>query len=262
MSTTYEGGHAKNLASLQKLIQLCTDIGVPYNPVPADIKITGLTALFTSTDAAHTSVKTNYNDWKNATNSRELAFKPLPALTTQLLSILQSSTSVQQTIDDFVTLAHKMRGESSKLTKADASVQSARSTNTNAVVEPVPDPSPTKSNSQRSFDNMIEHFDKMVKLLASVPAYNPNENPLKVATLTAQLASLKTLNNAANDAYYKLSLARIARNKAFYAADTGMLDVARRVKSYVKGKFGASSQEYKAIVKIKFVRVITVKKAK
>ena len=265
MNTTYDSSHAKNVASLQKLIQLYTDIGAAYSPVPADIKITGLNSLFTNADAALTTVKNTYNDWKNATNSRDIAFKVLPGLSTQLLGLLESSGPVQQTVDDFISLANKMRGEGSRLIKSKAAKKAVDpETSTIPPTEPpaeVKEPV-THSTSQRSFDNMIEHFDKMIKLLISVPAYNPSETQFKVATLTTQLATLKTLNNTANDAYYKWSLARINRNKIFYGDITGMLDIVRKSKSYIKGKFGAGSQEYKAALNIKFYRVIPKKKAK
>lgn len=259
MSKINESGHVRNLASLQKLILLCTDIGIPYNPVTNNIKIPALNALYTNADNALTAVKNNFTDWKNATNAREIAFKPLAALSTQLLGILQSCGTSTQTIDDFVSLVKKMRGDASKISDPVVPVQAMPNPNPDPPVEITP---VHRSTSQLSFDNMLEHLDKMIKLLASVPAYNPNEVPLKVVTLTAQLASLKTLNSAANDAYAKLTLARINRNKFFYADQSGMLDIARNVKSYMKGKFGASSQEYKKAAAIRFVRVVAKKKAK
>lgn len=263
---SYESGHVRNLASLQKLTLLCTNFGVAYNPAPVNIKVAGLNTLYTNADNALTAVKNTKNDWKNATNAREIAFAPLSALSTQLLGILQSSGASKQTVKDFVSLTHKMRGERAKLTKADAGKVEDAGNSTQALplpTDPPPVVAPVKhSVSQRSYDNIIEHFDKMIKLLATVPAYNPNELPLKIVTLQALLASLKTVNSVANDAYSKFQLARLNRNKFFYADETGMLDIARNVKNYVKGKFGASSQEYKSANAIRFVRVIKKKEAK
>jgi len=267
MSSTQEGGHARNVAALQKLIQLYTQFGTSYSPTSSDITLTALNALYTNANGALTTLKDKYNDWKNATNAREIAFSPLRNLAGQLYHILESSGANKQTLEDFLFLVHKMRGE--RITKAEESKEAEKTianpeTETTIPVDPPVEVNVPliKSSSQQSFDNMVEHFDKMIKLLASVPAYVPGENVFKVTTLTAQLASLRTANNNANDAYVKMVLARISRNKIFYGEATGVLDISRKSKSYIKAKFGTSSQEYKAACRIKFVRIIPVRKAK
>ena len=267
MSTIYEGGHARNVAALQKLIQLYTQFGASYSPTTSNITLTALNTLHTNANGTITSVKNTYNDWKNATNTREIAFSPLKNLATQLYNVLQSSGANKQTLADFLALVHKMRGE--RTSKNDPVGEAEKVVGNPSSPAAAPNDPPaevtlpvTKSNAQLSFDNMVEHFDKMIKLLATVPSYAPNENAFKVTTLNTQLASLRTVNNSANDAYIKWVIARISRNKIFYGETTGMLDIARKSKSYVKAKFGSSSQEYKAASAIKFVRVISVRKAR
>lgn len=261
MSTTYEGGHAKNVAALQKLIQLYTQFGTGYSPATPEITLTALNTLYTNANGALTNVKNTYNDWKNATNAREIAFSPLKNLATQLYNILQSSGANKQTLADFLSLVHKIRGE--KIPKSEPPAKETEKAANLPNDPPVEVTVPlTKSSAQLSFDNMVEHFDKMIKLLATVPSYAPVENAFKVATLNAQLVSLRTINNTANDAYLKLVMARISRNKIFYGENTGILEIARKSKSYVKAKFGSASQEYKAASSIKFSRVLSVRKAK
>ena len=46
--------------------------------------------------------------------------------------------------------------------------------------EPVVDTPKTISNSQRSYDSIIEHFSKMIAILTTEPSYVPNENDLKI----------------------------------------------------------------------------------
>ena len=48
----------------------------------------------------------------------------------------------------------------------------------------------TISTSQQSFDNKLQHLEKMIMILQSVPSYNPNEVPYKVASLQTQLTNL------------------------------------------------------------------------
>ncbi|MBK9285682.1 MAG: hypothetical protein IPM51_15390 [Sphingobacteriaceae bacterium] len=102
----------------------------------------------------------------------------------------------------------------------------------------------------------------MILLLQSVPSYTPNEPTLQVAGLQTLLNNLTSLNNAANVSYANLKSARIARNLTFYANDTGMLDRVRRAKAYIKSIYGASSQQFIAANEIKFIRVVSKKKAK
>ena len=96
----------------------------------------------------------------------------------------------------------------------------------------------------------------MVLILVSVPSYNPNEVSFKVASLQTQLTNLTTLNNAANTSYANLKAARIDRNAVFYTKGTGMLDLVKLAKAYIKSIFGASSAQYHAASSLKFVRVI------
>ncbi|HOG44769.1 MAG TPA: SpoIIE family protein phosphatase, partial [bacterium] len=63
---------------------------------------------------------------------------------------------------------------------------------------------------------------------------------LKVVTLTAQLAALKTANTNVTNAYTAVSNARIARNKTLYKDKTGLYDPNRRInietRQYTKDK--------------------------
>jgi len=252
MSTFIESGHAKNTANFDHLIALLLTYGTNYTPSTANLAIANLQTVLSNAQGALTTVKNEYNGWKNATNGREIAFEPLKGLSTRLLNTLVSVGANQQTIKDYKTLNAKVQG--SKLTKADSGIVAEPSEDlSNKTTLPV---KKTVSVSQQSFDNLIEHYDKIIKLLASVPAYNPSETALKVATLQTMLASLKTLNSAAYTSYAKVSNARIARNKILYENPDALIVLAKAVKAYIKGKFGATSPEYGQVSSIKFVKVV------
>lgn len=260
MSSYYETGHIKNGANLLKLNQTVATFGATYNPSNNAIKLAALGTLATTANIKLSDVSTNYTNWKNATNSRELAFDPLRKEVTQILGALQSLGVPQQTIDDFVFQVNKFRSSGSKLTKADAGI--ADPTATEKTTDPNAEPdAKTISTSQQSFDNLIQHFQKMILILQSVASYNPNETAFKIVSLQTQFTNLNTLNNAANTSYATLKNARIQRNLFFYAKDTGALDIVKQVKAYVKSVYGASSQQYIAINAIKFTRVVSKKTA-
>ncbi|MBP9932909.1 MAG: hypothetical protein KBF25_04390 [Chitinophagaceae bacterium] len=111
------------------------------------------------------------------------------------------------------------------------------------------------SASQQSYDQLIEHFTKLIELLKTEPTYTPNETELKITTLTTQLAGLKTANtNVTNAAYTAVSNAPISRDKTLYKDTTGLHDITGDVKNYVKSLFGATASEYKQKSKIKFAK--------
>ncbi|MES2761853.1 MAG: hypothetical protein V4677_06590 [Bacteroidota bacterium] len=255
MSNYFETGHAKNAANLLKLNQLIATFGAAYNPSNVAIKLTGLGTLHTNANAKLSAVNSSFTTWKNATNTRELAFDPLTKLATQIFGSLQSLGVAQQTIDDFESLVKKFRSKGSKLTKADSGIADTTPEEKAALPASEEIEVKTISTSQQSFDNKLQHFEKMILLLQSVPSYNPNEVAYKVATLQTQLAALVTANNAANTSYAGVKLTRIDRNTFFYAKNTGLLDIVKQAKSYIKSIYGATSPQYYAARDIKFARV-------
>lgn len=242
----------KNTANFEHLITLLQTYGSNYNPSTSALAISNLSSVLSQAQADLNAVKDKYNDWKNATNNREIAFEPLKSLSTRLYNTLLSCGVAEQTVNDYKTINRKMQGRHSKLTKADSGklINPEDANSDSGEIKKV------VSTSQRSFDNQIEHFDKIIKLLASESLFATNENDLQVSTLQTQLTNLQNLNSTAFNSYALLSNARIERNKTLYDEPNGLIYLARGVKAYIKGKFGADSPEYAQVSSIKFVRVI------
>ena len=89
-------------------------------------------------------------------------------------------------------------------------------------------------------------------LLNSIPEYNPNEEELKISTLTALYEDLKAKNTAVVETTTPLSNARIARNDIMYKPLLGLVDISFDTKVYIKSLFGASSPQYKQVSKLEF----------
>jgi hypothetical protein len=111
------------------------------------------------------------------------------------------------------------------------------------------------SSSQMSYDNRLDNFDKLIKLLTSVTLYAPNESDLKVTALATLYTDLKAKNSAVVTATTPLSNARISRNDLLYKSNTGMIDIALDTKTYIKSLFGATSPQYKQVSKLEFKAV-------
>jgi len=238
MPSTSETGHAKNVANFEDFISFVTAYGATYNPSKASIKLANLNAIFTQAKADITNVMNKTVVFNNTSNVRATSFEPLQKLSTRLVQALASTDATSELIKDAKAVNRKLQGKRAKATETP--------TDPNA---PAPN---TISASQQSYDQLIEHFSKLIEILKSEPTYTPNETDLKITTLTAQLTALKTANTNVTNAYTAISNARIARDKTLYKEKTGMYDVTLDVKNYVKSLYGISSPEFKQLSKIKF----------
>jgi hypothetical protein len=244
MASTTETGHAKNAATFEDLISFCTGYGASYNPSKAALKIPALTTQLTAANAALQAVKTAKTAYDNATNAREISFKPMKSLATKIVSALAATEAADQTVDDVKTTNMKIQGRRAVKVEKPSAEALAKG------AEPVK----TASTSQQSYDKMIDHFAQLIATLAAEPKYLPNENELKLTALNTLLTDFKTKNTAVINATTAASNARIARDKALYAETTGLADTALDVKTYVKSVFGASSPQYKQVSGLKFTK--------
>jgi hypothetical protein len=216
MASTIETGHAINVATFEDLISFCTGYGATYNPSKATLKIPAMTTQLTAANAALQAVKVAKTAYDNATNAREIAFKPFKPLATKIINGLAATEATAQTIDDVKSINFKIQGRRAKtVEKPDAK----------ALAEGA-EPVKTASTSQQSYDKMIDHFAQLIATLTAEPKYLPNENELKVATHNTMLTDNRAKNTAVINATTALSNARIARDKALYAEAVGMVDTA------------------------------------
>jgi hypothetical protein len=102
------------------------------------------------------------------------------------------------------------------------------------------------------FEDRINHFQELIQLLESQPAYAPNETDLQTTALNTLLTNMQTKNSAAITSYVPLDNKRIARDNVLYNDTTGLVERALDVKKYVKSAFGAESTQYDQIKGLQF----------
>lgn len=244
MASTSETGHAKNVANLGVLNSKIFSFGTSYNPPKQAIKLAALQALETSAANSISQTNTTLAALKNASAAREVAFDPLSALTTRVLNFLKSSDTSEQVDENAKSIVRKIQGARASKKTTTATQDAAQATEAKETR--------TNSSSQMSYDSRLDNFDKLIKLVASIPQYAPNEADLKVATLTGVYNDLKAKNTAVVSANAVWSNARISRDGVLYKENTGLCDVAMDAKNYIKSVFGSSSSQYKEVSKIKF----------
>lgn len=240
MASTSEVGHAKNVANFHDLISFCQGYGTAYNPSKASLKIPQLQTLENAAQNSIASViplRTAYND---AVNARIQEFAGVRKLCTRLINALQATDASKEKIADAKTYNKKIQG--GKATAPQTPV---------APDAPAPN---TISNSQQSYDQLIQHFTGLISVLQSEPSYTPNENELMIDNLNDKLAAITQKNAAISDAYTAVDNSRISRNNTLYNDTTGIVATANEVKKYIKSIYGATSPQYAQVSALKFTK--------
>jgi len=247
MASTSESGHAKNLANFEKLISYCAGYGANYNPSNENIRLVALNALLADSRSAVDNVNLALPPYSNATAAREVAFKTLRPFATRVLNALKATTTTQQVDDNARTLVLKIQGRRAtpKLSEEEKKALTEQGKEHKEI-----------SSSQLSFDNRLENLDRLIKLLKTIPQYNPNEEDLKTDALETYFSSLQKANKDVLAVTPSLSNARIERNNIMYGELTGLTDIAQDVKLYIKSLYGASSPIFKQVSGLEFKRVL------
>lgn len=246
MASTSESGHNKNAINFDTLIFICTSLGTSYNPAKTSLKIPALQTQATATKNSLTAVNTLTSTYKNAVSARINAFKAFDKLITRINNALKASDTNKQLEETAQTIIRKLQGrratprktEEEKKTAMDAGIE------INEI-----------SSSQMSYDNRLDNFDKLIKLLSSIPQYVPNEADLKTTSLIALYNDLKAKNLSVVNSNVSLSNARITRNEIMYKENSGLVNISIDIKTYIKSVFGATSPQYKQVSNLKFVKL-------
>ncbi len=228
-------GHVKNVAGFEFLITFCTAYGAAYKPSREALQLTHLNTVLESAKAALAECKTREIAYDNVVDARIMAFKNVRKLATQVYNALVVSGVSPKIVDAAKTINRKVQG--SRPTKADDAEGR------------------TVSSSKQGFDERVDQLSALVELVKTQPEYQPNEDALKVESLTAVLTQLRQANGSVAAPYTAWSSSRIRRDDLLYAPDTGLVDLALAVKNYVKSVYGAKSPEYGQVKGIPFRRI-------
>ena len=243
MATTSETGHSKNVANFDQLISTIVGYGPDYNPTKNSLKPESLQSTSVNAKKAIDAVNETLPVYNNAIAAREMAFGPLSKLATRIMNALKATDTPAPVIDNALTFVRKLQGRRAnpKKTEEEKNALLARGVK---VKE--------RSASQMGYNNRIDTFDRLIKLLISLPQYTPNETDLQNASLLALLNDLKAKNEAAVAATTPLSNARLSRNNILYSENSGLVDTAMNSKAYIKSLFGATSPQYKLVTILTF----------
>ena len=240
MSSQSEVGHAKNVANLQKLTEQVNVYSL-YNPPVDNIKVANLQTLYTTASTKLNEVEDKRNSNKNAITLRQSAFENLKSTCTKIINHLGILGLPQGTIDQAKSLNRLIQGGQKKAT---------------TPPEERKEETRTVSTSRQSYTQQAENFGILLQLLSTIPAYNPNEDDLKLTNLETYKNSLVSSTQSVDQTEAELNNKLIERDQLLYADGTGLYSIAQNVKKYVKSLYGATSTEYSNVSAIKFTSPI------
>jgi hypothetical protein len=240
MASTFETGHVKNMNNLENLIKICSEFGSAYNPSKSSLQIASLSQLLTDAKAAINTVNQKLITYNNTVHDRQLKFEKLRKIATRIIYALEITDANKMNLENAKSLKKKILGvRIGKVAPPAPPVEGS--------TEPEKKPNST---AQTSYGQLVDHFSKLIILLQSEPTYNPNENDLKIASLTSFLEELTLANSDALGAEAILRTERIHRNELFYTSNNCLFETVTDAKKYVKSIFGVSSVEYKQLTSI------------
>jgi len=242
--STREPRHVENVDNFSILVSKLLTFGSNYNPSNHALTIENLLTVKTQGKLVIDAVSTAEMNNKNAISSRTYSFELFDGLVTRIANTVKICGAKSMTVEQILGIIREIRGKRVSDKLSDTEVEATKVNG--AGVRQV-----TKHNS--SMKMKTENFGKLVQLLSITPEYNPNEDDLKVNTLLSKLSELKLMNEAVDESDVKLDNARASRNKVMYSEGTGLVDIAKATKMYVKALYGADSNEYAQVSGISFI---------
>ncbi|MCK7590079.1 hypothetical protein M0G43_05810 [Subsaxibacter sp. CAU 1640] len=228
-----ETGNATVVFNFELLIAAAIGFDTKYNPSSPLLKVLYMQTLFTDAQLALSRVNDEFNALKRALDSRHALYEGMLLLATRMMGELRSCGATKSTIEKAETYKRAIDGR--RAHKIDP-------TSSDKVI----------SASHTSFANRALNFDGLIGVCELEPLYNPSEVPLQIVSLKSYLADMRAANSAAVTTQASLTNARTDRNKLLYTPGTGLVDIAKAAKEYVKAVFGYKSPEYNQVKHIKF----------
>jgi hypothetical protein len=241
---TSKTGHEQNVTNAD---ELKTRVVTFENFLPPRQELTeqSLTQLNGRADTAMTNVVLAENVVSNAITERRLAFDDLDKIVTSAINALRICGAPEQTVTQAEVLVRELRGKRASEKLSDEEIEALKAEGKEVNQN-------TLHNS--SFTSIAETFGKFASFLGTVTQYNPNETNITKAALTTKAVVLKAVNQTMATATAALDAARIARDVVLYTEKSGLVDICKDVKLYVKSAYGSDSPQYKSISDLSFTR--------
>ncbi|QQS03898.1 MAG: hypothetical protein IPK50_16585 [Fibrobacterota bacterium] len=243
---TTETGHARNVTNFVELVSTCESFGSAYQPARPSLKIEGLRALRDESIAAVDAYQVANAAWCAAVVDRANAFEEFGPKITRINNAIKASESSERLDDRIALVVRRLRGARSSAAVAPQA---------EIAVEPTDPAVPAKKSnsvSHTAFADRLIDLGQLLKFIAEIPAYAPNEADMSLASLEAWRQDLTAKTKSVSDRQLALTAARSARDKTLYQPAKGLVDTAADTKSYIRSVYGNASSEAKHLATLNF----------
>ena len=207
-----------------------------YSPPDPKFTLGALGTALSNADAANTLVTERRAPYQDDVDDRQALIKAISPLVTQSLAHVKSNTAWAKRYDAVKKAADKVRGIRPKPPKKSA--------------DPEPDKK-TRESGERSFVEIAAHFKAYIARLAALPGYLPTDDAIKLPALEATWLQLDDLNQSVSS--LSQALADAVRDRAdAYTGEGGLKFVFDGVKTSVKGQYGQSSPNTRAVTAMRW----------
>lgn len=241
MSSVSEKGYAMVAAHFDELLEAV--LTIKYEPSPERLKIEFMKVLSGNYKTVLNDLNKTLAAFRAAVDAREPAFEVMNRLASRIMNILKSLNLPEETIETCKQIVRKILGQRAKPKRS--LEQIAKDAAAGIEIREI-------SSSQRSYDNQLANFIMLYEQLNNIPDFTPNETELKKETIKMMIDDLRRKNEAVVSARAAIKDARAKRDNLLNKKGTGLVDVARDAKAYIKGAFGPSSSEFKKVQKLEF----------
>jgi len=222
-----------------------TNFGPSYNPSRQDLTVAGLTQTHQfGQRAINAFIAAKINN-QNAIFERKVAFKGFNVFITSSINAIIISGASIPVVEHAESLVRDLRGIRSKAKFSDEYIAAAKESGKEIKQNVL---------HKSMYDRKIDKFSELILFIVTIPQYKPNEPELTIDGLNARLNTIRTKHKEVKLTDAALSATRNLRKEALNADVTGLVNVGKSVKLYVKSVYGVNSTQYKEISNIPFVK--------
>lgn len=233
MAASNATAHVMIVESLRDIISSCKKIGRSYDPEYPEIRIPALESQLALTEYHQQVVKDKVNAFYQISNDRTALYASLPALCNRLLLILADMPMPADTFRKATAINVIIQETRLYKNFSIAQYEAQAGTGTNAL-------------QGRSYEQLEQYFAQLVDIVATFGnTYQPMEMELQYAELCHYQARLAQSNKLILQALAEVNMARQQRNELLPVLTATHRQLHKKVHTYLRKNFGASSWQFR-----------------
>lgn len=238
-----ERTHAKNGEYTHIVNSIIAELGPIYQPNNDLILSAEMVEFETNFESLSQGLNAAIFNEQTKVGEQIAAFKLVSGRVGKIIKVARGQGLSPEYLEYLRSTANRLNGIRVNKNTPDNSPDTPPSANANGTV----------SVSRRSYAGILESLGLLDEQIKGNPDYKPNETEYQAVAISAWIASLRTIHDAALDAKIATRTARNARNSYIYHPTTGLIVRMRAIKAYLETILDKNDPRLKQIKKLRFV---------